>query len=45
MNPLQNDRQAMPENVRVAALQMVSTPRVDENLATADRLIIFRSWA
>ncbi len=39
MNPLQNDRQAMPENVRVAALQMVSTPRVDENLATADRLI------
>ena len=29
----------MPENVRVAALQMVSTPRVDENLATADRLI------
>ena len=39
MNPLQNDRQAMPENVRVAALQMVSTPRVDENLATAERLI------
>ena len=39
MNPLQNDRQTMPENVRVAALQMVSTPRVDENLATADRLI------
>ena len=39
MNPLQNDRQAMPENVRVAALHMVSTPRVDENLATADRLI------
>ena len=39
MNPLQNDRQAMPENVRVAALQMVSTPRVDENLVTADRLI------
>ena len=39
MNPQQNDRQAMPENVRVAALQMVSTPRVDENLATADRLI------
>ena len=39
MNPLQNDRQAMPENVRVAALQMVSTPRVDENLAMAERLI------
>ena len=39
MNPLQNDRQTMPENVRVAALQMVSTPRVDENLVTADRLI------
>ena len=39
MNPVQNSAQELPKNVRVAAVQMVSTPRLDENLATASRLI------
>ena len=39
MNPVQNSAQELPKNVRVAAVQMVSTSRLDENLATASRLI------
>ena len=39
MNPIQNSAQELPKDVRVAAVQMVSTPRLDENLATAGRLI------
>lgn len=42
MNPLSTDVPYAPQNVptlRIAALQMVSTPRVGENLATAARLI------
>ena len=39
MNPVQNSAQELPKNVRVAAVQMVSTSRLDENLATACRLI------
>ena len=39
MNPLQNDSPLTVGKCRVAAVQMVSTPRVDENLATAGRLI------
>ncbi len=38
MNPPQNESLA-PNNARVAAVQMISTPRVDENLQTAARLI------
>ena len=34
-----NETAAPRQNARVAAVQMVSTPRVDENLATAGRLI------
>lgn len=36
---LQNDAVMPSGTVRVAAVQMVSTPRVEENLATAGRLI------
>lgn len=36
---LQNDSVLPSGTVRVAAVQMVSTPRVEENLATAGRLI------
>ncbi|HOG03019.1 MAG TPA: nitrilase-related carbon-nitrogen hydrolase, partial [Accumulibacter sp.] len=42
MNPPSNDLQYASQNrprVRVAAVQMVSTPRVDENLRTAATLI------
>jgi predicted amidohydrolase len=42
MNPPSNDLQCTSQNrplVRVAAVQMVSTPRVDENLRTAATLI------
>mgnify|MGYP000865257321 FL=1 len=42
MNPHSNDLQYASQNrprVRVAAVQMVSTPRVDENLRTAATLI------
>ena len=39
MNQSQNKAQDLPKNVRIAAVQMVSTPRVDENLETAGRLI------
>ena len=39
MNPQPNNGQGLPANIRVAAVQMVSTPRLDENLATAGRLV------
>ena len=39
MNQPQNKTQDLPINIRLAAVQMVSTPRVDENLETAERLI------
>jgi len=39
MNPVQNDSPLTVGKCRVAAVQMVSTPRVDENLAAAGRLI------
>jgi predicted amidohydrolase len=34
-----HEQPAAPSNARIAALQMISTPRVDENLRTAERLI------
>lgn len=37
---LRNDSRDPPRNARVAAVQMVSTPRVEDNLGTADRLIV-----
>jgi len=36
---LQNSESGQPKNARLAAVQMVSTPRVGENLETAGRLI------
>ena len=39
MSQLQNKAQDLLKNMRLAAVQMVSTPRVDENLETAERLI------
>lgn len=39
MSPLPSDSSENPRNVRVAAVQMVSTPRVEENLQTAESLI------
>ncbi len=36
---LQNSETGQPKNVRLAAVQMVSTPRVEENLQTAGLLI------
>ena len=39
MRPPSNETPAMPAKTRLAAVQMVSTPRVDENLASAERLI------
>ncbi len=39
MSLLQSESPDTKMNARVAAVQMVSTPRVEENLATADRLI------
>ena len=39
MNQLQNNTQDSLKNMRLAAVQMVSTPRVGENLETAGRLI------
>ena len=39
MSQLQNKAQDLSKNMSLAAVQMVSTPRVDENLETAERLI------
>ncbi len=39
MHPSNHEMPALPVKTRLAAIQMVSTPRVDENLATAERLI------
>ena len=38
-NNAQNTVEDAPAKFRLAAIQMLSTPRVDENLATADRLL------
>ena len=39
MNPLQNDSSGALKNGRVAAVQMVSTSHIDENLHAARTLI------
>ena len=39
MNQPLSDSRPVPENARIAAVQMVSTPRVAENLRTAEHLI------
>jgi nitrilase len=39
MTPLSSNPSGGPKNVRLAAVQMISTPRVDENLRVAARLI------
>lgn len=39
MNPTPSDSSPVARNARVAAVQMVSTPRVDENLQIAGKLI------
>ena len=39
MNQPLSDSRSIPDNARIAAVQMVSTPRVAENLRTAEHLI------
>ncbi|MDR3300644.1 MAG: carbon-nitrogen hydrolase family protein [Candidatus Accumulibacter sp.] len=39
MNPVSEESTINPKNARVAAIQMISTPRVEENLRTAGALI------
>jgi nitrilase len=39
MTPLSSDPVQQPKNARVAAVQMISTPRVDDNLRSAARLV------
>ena len=39
MTPPSSNSSGRPKNVRLAAVQMISTPRVDENLRVAARLI------
>jgi len=39
MTPHSSDTPRLPHNARIAAVQMVSTPRVEDNLRTAARLV------
>jgi predicted amidohydrolase len=39
MTPPSSDAPRLPHNARIAAVQMVSTPRVEDNLRTAARLV------
>jgi nitrilase len=39
MTPLSSETAHQPKNARIAAVQMISTPRVDDNLRSAARLV------
>jgi nitrilase len=39
MTPHRSDPVQQPKNARIAAVQMISTPRVDDNLRSAARLV------
>jgi predicted amidohydrolase len=39
MTPLSSESIPQPKNARIAAVQMISTPRVDDNLRSAARLV------